>query len=78
MPLFHVIVESSELYFCTILQTPMFKVKFAQFGWYMMRLQFASKNIDCKLEMTLLLHRGNFADIVYLKEQSFFFFFCIK
>ena len=27
--------------------------------------------IDCKLEMTLLPPRGNFADIVYLKEQSF-------
>ena len=27
--------------------------------------------LDCKLEMTLLPPRGNFADIVYLKEQSF-------
>ena len=25
---------------------------------------------DCKLEMTLLPTKGNFADIVYLKEQS--------
>ena len=28
-------------------------------------------NVDCKLEMTLLPPRGNFADIVYLREQSF-------
>ena len=28
-------------------------------------------DVDCKLEMTLLPPRGNFADIVYLKEQSF-------
>ena len=27
--------------------------------------------IDCKLEMTLLPPSGEFADIVYLKEQSF-------